>query len=312
MDNTQSITLTPCSIRKIHRHYAPKFLGQLPKLVPVRRFSAALKRHDWNRNPHIYQLRYSRKQRISVRSERRETFDALAMAMIAYADYNPESDALFEVMCSVEKLAELCGQLYRYDSGRKSYDPILHALRDWEQANLIVIDRDFDIEAKQYKAMRIWIRPEFFHGLGFSVLELREVVSSFSRWMEKKGLKESYQKRYAQHVLRLARANVASLDDKHKLRNLLNKLKTLVVGKDEALKQEKKHLAKALKEKKALAKSLEAPESPEHAAWRRFEAWKVTQPIAAVMNFERQMKTLYPSVQGQAIYLHYLEHLPDA
>lgn len=312
MDNTQSITLSPCSLGKIHRHYVPKFLGKLPQLVPVRRFAAALKRHDWNRNPHIYQLRYSRKQRISVRSERRETFDALAMAMIAYADYNPESDALFEVMCSVEKLAELCGQLYRYESGRKSYDPILHALRDWEQANLIIIDRDFDIEAKQYKAMRIWIRPEFFHGLGFSKLELREVVSSFSRWMEKQGLKESYQKRYAQHVLRLARANVASLDDKHKLRNLLNKLKTLVIGEDEALKQEKKHLAKALKEKKALAQSTRAPESPEHAAWRRFEAWKVTQPIAEVMAFERKMKTLYPSVQGQALYLHYLAHLPDA
>ncbi|HHR5956575.1 TPA: RepA family replication protein, partial [Providencia alcalifaciens] len=120
MDNTDTIVLSPCSIGKIHRHCEPKFLGQLPKLVPVRRFAAALKRHDWNRNPHIYQLRYSRKQRISVRSERRETFDALAMAMIAYADYNPESSALFEVMCSVEKLAELCGQLYRYDSGRKS------------------------------------------------------------------------------------------------------------------------------------------------------------------------------------------------
>ncbi|HEC8326427.1 TPA: hypothetical protein RG501_RS21595, partial [Providencia rettgeri] len=138
MDNIKRTVMTS-SIGKIHRHFAPRFLGQLPKLVPVRRFAAALKRHDWNRNPHIYQLRYSRKQRISVRSERRETFDALAMAMIAYADYNPESDALFEVMCSVEKLAELCGQLYRYDSGRKSYDPILHALRDWEQANLIII-----------------------------------------------------------------------------------------------------------------------------------------------------------------------------
>ncbi|EMB3084778.1 hypothetical protein U8233_004847, partial [Providencia rettgeri] len=68
---------------------------------------------------------------------------------------------------------------------------------------------------------------------------------------------------------------------------------------------------KALKEKKALAKSLESPESAEHAAWRRFESWKVTQPIAAVMAFERKMKALYPSVQGQAIYLHYLEHLPD-
>ncbi|MGF7420330.1 RepA family replication protein [Providencia rettgeri] len=312
MSNETSISAIPCSVGKIHRHFAPKFLGELPKLVPVRRFAAALKRHDWNRNPHIYQLRYSRKQRISVRSERRETFSALALAMIAYADYNPESDALFEVMCSVERLAELCGQLYRYDSGRKSYDPILHALRDWEQAKLIVIDRDFDIEAKQYKAMRIWIRPEFFHGLGFSALELRGVVSSFSRWMAKKGLKESYQKRYAQHVLRLARANVASLDNKHKLRNLLNKLKTLVIGEDDALKQEKKHLAKALKEKKALAQSTRAPESPEHAAWRRFEAWRVTQPIAVVMAFEREMKALYPSIQGQAIYLYYLAHLPDA
>ncbi|CAG9436577.1 RepA family replication protein [Providencia alcalifaciens] len=311
MDNTGLSIETNSSIGKTHRHCVPKFLGQLPKLVPVRRFAAALKRHDWNRNPHIYQLRYSRKQRISVRSERRETFDALAMAMIAYADYNPESDALFEVMCSVEKLAELCGQLYRYDSGRKSYDPILHALRDWEQANLIIIDRDFDVEAKQYKAMRIWIRPEFFHGLGFSKQELRDVMVSFRRWMEKRGLKESYQKRYAQHVLRLARANVASLDDKHTLRNLLNKLKTLVIGEDESLKQEKKHLANALKEKKALAQSTRAPESPEHAAWRRFEAWRVTQPIAAVMAFERRMKALYPSVQGPAIYLYYLNHLPD-
>ncbi|HHR5914070.1 TPA: RepA family replication protein [Providencia alcalifaciens] len=311
MHNALPHSATICSVGKIHRHYAPKFLGSLPKLVPVRRFAAALKRHDWNRNPHIYQLRYARQQRISVRSERRETFDALALAMVAYADYNPESEALFEVMCSVEKLAELCGQLYRYDSGRKSYDPILHALRDWEQANLIIIDRDFDIEARQYKAMRIWIRPEFFHGLGFSKHELRDVVTRFSRWMEKHGLKESYQKRYAQHVLRLARANVASLDDKHKLRNLLNKLKTLVIGEDAALKQEKKHLAKALKEKKALVQSTRLPESPEHAAWRRFEAWKATQPIAAVMAFERDMKALYPNAQGQTIYLYYLNHLPE-
>ncbi|EUD06285.1 hypothetical protein [Providencia alcalifaciens] len=71
-------------------------------------------------------------------------------------------------------------------------------------------------------------------------MALHEIVVSFSRWMEKKGLKESYQKRYAQHVLRFAQANVASLDDKYKLRNLLNKLKTLVGGEDQSLKQEKK------------------------------------------------------------------------
>lgn len=72
------------------------------------------------------------------------------------------------------------------------------------------------------------------------------------------------------------------------------------------------HLVKSLKEKKALAQSTRAPESPEHAAWRRFEAWKVTQPIAEVIAFERRMKALYPSIQGQALYLHYLAHLPDS
>ncbi|PHM75280.1 hypothetical protein [Xenorhabdus cabanillasii] len=158
-----------CKNTKIHRHYAPKYTGVLPKIVPIRRFAGALKRHDWNRNSFIYQLRCDRNQRVSIRSERRETFSELALAMIAYADYNPNHEYIFEVMCSVEKLAELCGQLYRYENGRKSYDPILHALNDWEHANLIVIDRDFDVESKQYKAMRIWIRPEFFIGLGFSL-----------------------------------------------------------------------------------------------------------------------------------------------
>lgn len=311
MNESASLQPKPCSRGKIHRHYAPKFMGVLPQLVPVRRFAAALKRHDWNRNPQIYQLRCDRKQRISVRSERRETFDALALAMIAYADYNPESDTLFEVMCSVEKLAQLCGQLHRYDSGRKSYDPILHALHDWEQAQLIIIDRDFDVEARQYKAMRIWIRPEFFHGLGFSKIELREVVTRFRRWMERKGLRDSYQKRYAQHVLRLARSNVASLDNKHALKNLLKKLKTLVIGEDATLKQEKVHVEAALKHKQALAKSTQAPESEAHAAWREYNAWKGNQPFATVHAFERDMKARYPNVHGQACYLYYVKHLPD-
>lgn len=311
MDNATSLPSTLCSIGKIHRHYAPKFIGTLPQLVPVRRFAAALKHHDWNRNPHIYQLRCKRQQRISVRSERRETFDVLALALIAYADYNPESETLFEVMCSVEKLAQLCGQLHRYENGRKSYDPILHALHDWEQAKLLIIDRDFDIDTKQYKAMRIWIRPEFFWGLGFSKTELRKVIAGFRRWMERKGLRDSYQKRYAQHILRLARSNVASLDNKHALKNLLKKLKTLVIGEDSALKQEKAHLEAALKQKQALAKSAQASESEAHAAWRCYNAWKVNQPFATVHAFEQDMKSRYPNVHGQACYLYYVKHLPD-
>lgn len=311
MNNATTLPLTSCISSKVHRHYQPQFIGVLPKLIPVRRFAAALKKHDWNRNPHIYQLRCERNQRISVRSERRETFSVLALAMIANSDYNPESESVFEVMCSVEKLAKICSQFHQYESGRKSYDPILHALRDWESANLIIIDRDFDVETKQYKAMRIWIRPEFFQGLGFSIQELRQIVLSFKQWMVKNGLRESYQQRYAKHVLRLARSNVASLDKKIPLQKLLTKIKRLVVGDDEILRQEKKHLAKAIEQKKALASATQAPETTERQAWKQYEQWKAKQPIAEIFAFEKQVKAQYPHLIGGALFVAYIEHLPD-
>lgn len=301
----------PVNHHKIHRHYVPVFQGKLPAIAAVRRFSAALSRHDWNRNPHIYNLRCERNQRVSVRSERRETWYALALAMIANADYNPDSEALFEVMCPVETLAAQCGQLHQYESGRKSYDPVLHALHDWEAANLIIIHRDFDREAKQYKAMRIWLRPEFFAGLGFGLAALRDIVTRFRRWMERKGLREEYQKRYARHVLRLSRSNVASLDNRHALKNLLKKLRRLVTGDDEALEREKEHLEKALKEKKAQLKASSPQEEAPGEAWRLYERWKQINPVAVVRALEQRIKSQFPSLHGELLYQCYLANLPD-
>ncbi|SPX81838.1 hypothetical protein RN616_19955 (plasmid) [Morganella morganii] len=302
---------TPVNGHKIHRHYQPVFKGKLPAIAAVRRFSAALSRHDWNRNPHIYNLRCERNQRVSVRSERRETWYALALAMIANADYNPDSEALFEVMCPVETLAAQCGQLHQYENGRKSYDPVLHALHDWEAANLIIIHRDFDREAKQYKAMRIWLRPEFFAGLGFGLAALRDIVTRFRRWMERKGLREEYQKRYARHVLRLSRSNVASLDNRHALKNLLKKLRRLVTGDDEALAREKKHLEKALKEKKVQLKASRPQEEAPGNAWRLYERWKQLNPAAVVREFEQRIKSQFPALYGELLYQCYLDNLPD-
>lgn len=302
---------TPVNGHKIHRHYLPVFKGKLPAIAAVRRFSAALSRHDWNRNPHIYNLRCERNQRVSVRSERRETWYALALAMIANADYNPDSEALFEVMCPVETLAAQCGQLHQYENGRKSYDPVLHALHDWEAANLIIIHRDFDREAKQYKAMRIWLRPEFFAGLGFDLAALRDIVTRFRRWMERKGLRDEYQKRYARHVLRLSRSNVASLDNRHALKNLLKKLRRLVTGDDEALESEKKHLEKALKEKKAQLKASRPQEDTPGDAWRLYERWKQINPVAVVRALEQRIKSQFPALHGELLYQCYLDNLPD-
>ncbi|MBS9434838.1 hypothetical protein EAE92_20385 [Photorhabdus hainanensis] len=296
---------------KIHRHYVPKYSGGLPKIVTVRRFAGALNVHDWNRNPFMYQLRCKRNQRVSIRSERRETFSELALAMIAYADYNPNNEYLFEVMCSVEKLAELCGQLYRYENGRKSYDPILHALHDWQGANLIIIKEGFDPEAKQYKAMRIWIRPEFFIGLGFSIAEIRDMLNKFKRWMEKNGLRDSYQRRYAQHILRLAKSNVASIDDSHSLKNLLKKIKRLVVGEDEAMKNEKKHAIKAIKHRQELIDATSPMPDQNQVYWQQYENWKQKQPIAWVMAFEKDIQGRFPGLSNDELYQVYVKHLPD-
>ncbi|MCU6377977.1 hypothetical protein [Morganella morganii] len=296
---------------KVHRHFFPVFKGKLPKLPVVRRFASALEQHDWNRNPHIYQLRCDRNQRVSVRSERRETWYVLALAVIANTDYNPMSENVFEVMCSVEALAAQCGQLYQYENGRKSYDPVLHALHDWEAAKLIVIHRAFDCETKQYKAMRIWLRPEFFEGLGFDLEALRDIIRSFRRWMERNGLRENYKKRYARHVLRMNRSNVASLDNHHALKNLLKKLRRLVTGDDEALESEKKHLEKALKEKKAQLKASRPKNETPGEAWRLYERWKQINPVATVHALEKRIKSLFPALKGELLYQCYLDNLPD-
>lgn len=297
--------------KKIHRHYTPVFKGKLPDIVAIRRFSAALALHDWNRNPYIYWMRSGRNQRVSIRSERRETYSVLALVMIANADYNPDSEALFEVMCSVETLAAQCGQLHHYDNGRKSYDPVLNALNDWEAANLIIIHRAFDHETKQYKAMRIWLRPEFFAGLGFDLMALRKIVTSFRRWMESKGLREESKKRYARHVLRLSRSNVASLDNCHALKNMLKKLRRIVIGNDEALDREKRHLEKALKQKKAQLLATRSANDTDKEAWRLYERWKQINPVAVVWELEQRIKMQYPTLRGELLYQCYLDNLPD-
>ncbi|PHM67977.1 hypothetical protein [Xenorhabdus sp. KJ12.1] len=301
----------PHNKTKIHRHYTPKYTGSLPDVVLVRRLAGALKVHDWSRNSFLYKLRCDRNQRVSIRSERRETFSELALALIAYADYNPNNEYLFEVMCSVEKLAELCGQLFHYESGRKSYDPILHALHDWEESKLIIIHRAFDHEAKQNKAMRIWIRPEFFMGLGFTLSEVRDVLKRFRLWMEKKGLRKSYDQIYAQHVLRLARSNVASLDNQHSLKNLLKKLKRLVIGSDEELENERQHAIKAAEERKGLIEATMPVLDEKRLYWQKYQNWVQQQPLAERMSFEKDIKSKYPDLSSDELYQVYVEHLPD-
>ncbi|EPG3347310.1 RepA family replication protein [Proteus mirabilis] len=296
---------------KIHRHYKPLFSGAIPKLPLIKRFIGAINVHDWNRNAIIRNQRINDKQRLSIRSERRETWTELAKVMVAYANYSTEFDSICEVMCSVEELAKKCGQLHIYEeNGRKCYDPTLRAIRAWEKAGLIYVDRDIDSESGQKKAQRIWLREGFFIGMGFSREELRKIFNSFNRWLIKTGKKETHKQRYARHLLNLAKKNVASLEGKYKLKSLLLKTKRIFVGDDIALENEKKHIEKALKEKILLAKSVEKKDSPNRKAWKKYLIWKNSQPFAIVFNFEKEMEQLYPNINEQDKYSYYLKHLP--
>ncbi|RZF11026.1 hypothetical protein B7L32_22995 [Serratia marcescens] len=295
----------PHTIRKIHRHHRPQFCGALPRHVAVRRFCAALAKHDWNRNRFIVAMRQQNGQRLAVRSERRETFDALAMAVLAYCDYNPDSEYLFEVMCGVEQLARLTGQLHQGRDQRKTYDPVLKALGDWERAGLIIILRGFDPDTRQHKAMRIWVRPAFFDGMGISISALRDTVTAFRRWLERKGLRESRHTLYARHVMRIANSNVAQLDKHQSLKRLLRKIRHAVVGDDASLLAEKRRLTAALS-----AKQADRIREPSLTAEIRYYRWRNTRPIAVYLPLEQNLRKTFPNIVGENWFQLLLDHLP--
>lgn len=299
-------------VQKIHRHHIPMFCGHIPNMPAARKFAAALDKHSWNRNKAIYDLRCSRNQRISVRSERRETYDALALAFVAHCDYNPDHEYLFELMASVEELARLTGQYHQCDNGRKTYDPVLSALKDWEEAKLIIIHREFDHEAKQHKAMRIWIRPQFFETLGFSVSELRDMMTKFRRWMERKGLRETLQQRYQRHLLRIGRSNVAGLDNAHSLKRLLRKIKREVLPTEAAQADEKHKVVSELEQQLLAAEeALKTSREPEQRYYYQlYTKWSASQPVFITHPLESSIKGAYPELKGEALYKLLVESIP--
>lgn len=301
---------SPVRTRKsVHRHCIPEFNGSIPNSVAARRFAAALEQHDWNRNRHIHKLRCERNQRVSVRSERREAYYAVAMAIISMCDYNPDSPYLFEVMCGTHDLARLTGLLHRTAEGRLTYDPVLNALSDWEKAGTIILLRGQDPETKQNKAMRIFIRPEWFEGLGFSVDELRKIMTDYRRWMEKNGLRETGKQRYANHIARVARSNVATLDDKYSLKKLLLKIKRHVLGVNE---DEGKALISDIERKIQAADQALANAGRKKDAqpfYRAYITWKNNTPPAKVYPLEAAIKAESPGVMGEDFYKALLERI---
>lgn len=247
-------------LSKLHRNHLPVKRVGLIKFAIGKQLSATLDKHDWNRNQWLKELRKRQKKRLSIRSERRETLYALCYELINYADYSIDSDYLFEVMTNVETLAKNIKQLHIYPSGRKTYDPVLKALIMLEQAGLIIILREMDHETKQRKAMRIWLKPEFFYSLGYTQAKLRLLVKNLHKYRVKKGLLDQAKSLYKNHILRLKYSNVADISNKFALKNLLLKVKNGFLSED--LNKTSKKAKKINLETKANLSSLEYNISP--------------------------------------------------
>lgn len=225
---------------RIHRNHVPIVRKNAIKFALGKEISAALNCHDWNKNVYLRELRKRKKQKLSIRSERRETLQALANELIAYTDYSIDSDYLFEVMTNVETLAKNIRQLHIYPSGRKAYDPVTNALKMLEEANLLIILRELDYETKQRKAMRIWLKPEFFYAFGFTQARLRQKIKNLHKYRAKKGLLIDSKNIYKTHVQRLKYSNVADISEKYALKNLLLKIKNNFLSKESIANLEKK------------------------------------------------------------------------
>ncbi|MFC1098390.1 hypothetical protein ACFGZK_11050 [Pasteurella multocida] len=224
---------------RIHRNHVPIVRKNAIKFALGKEISAALNCHDWNKNVYLRELRKRKKQKLSIRSERRETLQALANELIAYTDYSIDSDYLFEVMTNVETLAKNIRQLHIYPSGRKAYDPVTNALKMLEEANLLIILRELDYETKQRKAMRIWLKPEFFYAFGFTQARLRQKIKNLHKYRAKKGLLIDSKNIYKTHVQRLKYSNVADISEKYALKNLLLKIKNNFLSKESIANLEK-------------------------------------------------------------------------
>jgi hypothetical protein len=263
----------------------------MPNHPIAKRLDALLTGHDWNRNRFIRKLRKEGGQirrrknedgtwsvktiaprRLSIRTEREQTLNALARAMIYRADFDPDAPYLFEVRASVEELARMIGQLHeyapgydgddgQYRHGRKSCDPVHGAIEDMEAADMLVIVRQWDSEQGTYKASRIFFKPNFFRGFGLTMDDTKSMLAHVRKWQEKHNLTETARQKRQAHLLRMSDEPRIANMDRPSLRNLLARLRREFTGENKHTKEVlKAHHAIKNAEKRLNARQEEIPE----------------------------------------------------
>lgn len=297
-------------LSKTHRNHTPCFNGKTPRGM-ASKVVACIRNHDWRRNNDLIQLRrkgytpYSRifdrtfqpkPLRTTARSESREALSALSLVLAANCDYSPESDYMFEVMLPVEEMAKRIGVLHVYENGRKAYDVLLAALRVLEEMDYVVVHRDRDSDAGQYKPMRIFLTDNFFTSRGMTLDNIREWLHKYRQWAVASGLAESMREKYERHQLKMARLGI-DIDRHHSLKNRLKQIKRWVVSPE--LRKEKQRVTSDIEV--ALAgynkniKKTKTTSARYQNAWRRYASAGQLTPIMQ-MKIEQEIKAEYPNV----------------
>lgn len=247
-------------LSKIHRRYTPAFdLKKQPKGIEAQLF-ACICNHDWNRNTDLIALRkkgytpFTRQfdpdfkpqpRRLGIRSESREALTALHFALAANCDYNPNSEYPFEISVPFEEIARQMGVLHRYNNGRIACDIAYHALRVTEELGQAIVVRGFDKDSRQYKAMRIFLKVEFFTSKGITIENLKKMLTRFQIWTRKHGLTQSLKERNERHLLRLERLDLG-IERRHSLKKLLKRIKWQVTSPE--LIQEKQKVVTVIQD----------------------------------------------------------------
>lgn len=308
---------------KPHRRYTPEFSLEMVNHPIAKRLDAILNVHSWSKNRYMAKLRSAgatlvRKKnasgpdhvkvipprRAAIRSEREETLNAMVRAMIYRADYDPDAPYLFEVKASVPELAEMIGQIHRYQPGydgnngqyrhgRVAYDPVLSAIEDMAAANLILLVHEFDDKAKQHKAMRIFFRPELFKSFGLTMKDTKSLIARSRAWMQKKGLLANAKKQRADEVIRQTASDRIAGLDRPSLKNLLARLRREFTGSNKHTEQvmdSHRRLKKAIKDKSKQPQRSEAE--------REYFKFSGLLPPIYLIQAKKVIKENHPEVQG--------------
>lgn len=192
---------------KLHKEFTPKNIAVTIKFSIGRRLIAPVAKHDINSNPYIRKVRKAKKQRLNVRDEREEIFNAAVIAFVKHCEISIYEECLFEVKAPLKQIAMELGLISK--NGR--YDRLNRLIDMMEEAGMVVVMHEFDKERYKQKAVRIFLLPDFFYSLGHTPESLKKMVAATNLHLIKKGSKNSLAERAKAHEERLKDLNVADM-----------------------------------------------------------------------------------------------------